>query len=170
MSSEAATKSASRQTPGIWSLEGTEVIAVPLGATRLTFCNLQTALLETAHHHARFMASTKETPGWTSQFREIVLDIRGRLHDLRGDDSSYAGFLNPSDYAEAKALGEQLRTAASDGLVYPSVRSSGGTCVGLFYPDLAVSPVQRRHLDYRWDGVRIDLFREPASGKVYRIM
>jgi hypothetical protein len=33
----------------------------------------QTALLETAHHHARFMANTNEPAGWTSQFRQILL-------------------------------------------------------------------------------------------------
>src|SRR3546814_9215696 len=35
----------------------------------------ETALAETVHHHARFMARTAEPEGWTSQFREIVLDI-----------------------------------------------------------------------------------------------
>ncbi|WP_262313494.1 RES family NAD+ phosphorylase [Acidiphilium sp. AL] len=43
----------------------------------------ETAVLETIHHHARFMAQTSQSPGWTSQFRELVLDIRASLHDLR---------------------------------------------------------------------------------------
>lgn len=58
---------------------------------------------------------------------------------------------------------------ASEGLIYPSVRNGGGECVGLFYPDLASDPRQGRHLDYHWDGARVDLFREPGSGTVYRI-
>ena len=33
----------------------------------------------------------------------------------------------------------------------------------------ASGPVQGRHLDYHWDGKRVDLFREPGSGIVYRI-
>jgi hypothetical protein len=41
--------------------------------------------------------------------------------------------------------------------------------VGLFYPDLAANPVQGRHLDYHWDGARVDLIREPATGKVFRV-
>jgi hypothetical protein len=129
----------------------------------------ETALLETVHHHARFMARTKEPAGWTSQFREIVLDIDGRLHDLRGNEPSYAGALDPDDYGEAQALGERLRGGGSEGVVYPSVRRSGGECVGLFHPDLASNPRQGRHLDYHWDGKRVDLFREPGSGIVYRI-
>jgi RES domain len=129
----------------------------------------ETALLETAHHHARFMARTKEPAGWTSQFREIVLDIDGHLHNLCGNKPSYAGALDPDDYGEAQAVGERLRSGASEGVVYPSVRRSGGECVGLFHPDLASNPRQGRHLDYHWDGTRVDLFREPGSGSVYRI-
>ena len=129
----------------------------------------QTALLETAHHHARFMANTNEPAGWTSQFREVLLDIQGDLHDLRGDHPVYAEALDPSDYQKAQELGERLH-AASDGLVYPSVRNPTGECVGLFYPDLASNAIQGAHFDYHWNGTRVDLFREPAKGKVYRIV
>lgn len=129
----------------------------------------RTALLETVHHHARFMARTKEPAGWTSQFREILLDVDGRLHDLRGTEPGHAAALDPSDHGAAQALGEQLRGGASEGLVWPSVRDPGGACVGLFYPDLASNPRQGRHLDYHWDETRVDLLREPGSGNVYRI-
>lgn len=129
----------------------------------------ETALVETVHHHARFMARTKEPPGWTSQFREIVLDIDGHFHDLRGERPGFAAALAPDDYSEAQALGELLRDGASEGLVYPSVRNPGGECAGLFYPDLASNPRQGRHLDYHWDGTRVDLFREPESGSVFRV-
>jgi len=40
-------------------------------------------LFETIHHHAQFMARTAEKPGWTSQFREIVMSVHADLHDLR---------------------------------------------------------------------------------------
>ena len=130
---------------------------------------LQTALLETAHHHARFMANTNEPAGWTSQFRQILLDIHADLHDLRGDDPAYAKALDPDDYQEAQDLGERLH-ATSEGLVYPSVRNPTGDCVGLFYPDLASHAVQGAHYDYHWNGTRVDLFREPAKGEVYRIV
>jgi hypothetical protein len=128
----------------------------------------ETALLETIHHHARFMGMTREPSGWTSQFRELLLDVSGRLNDLRGNPA-YAEALDPNSYAESQTMGEQLRTAGSDGVVYPSVRHDGGECVGLFYPDLASNARQGRHLDYHWDGDRVDLFREPGSGTVYRI-
>jgi hypothetical protein len=130
----------------------------------------QTALLETTYHHARFMANTNEAAGWTSQFREILLDIHGDLHDLRVGYPAYAEALDSAEYPEAQVLGERLHAASAEGLVYPSVRNSTGECVGLFYPDLASRVVQGRHFDYHWNGTRVDLFREPAKGKVYRIV
>lgn len=128
-----------------------------------------TALFETMHHHARFMAATGQKPGWTSQFREIVMDVEAVLHDLRGlsaDDPVLA----PDDYAAGQALGAALRASGSDGLVYPSVRHPGGACVGLFYPDLATLPTQGRHLDYRWDGARVDFYRDAGAKQVFRVV
>ncbi len=52
----------------------------------------------------------------------------------------------------------------------PSVRLPGGECAGLFYPDRASSPVQARHLDYHWDGTRIDLYRDAGTGQVFRVI
>lgn len=133
----------------------------------------EVALLETVHHHQRLMAATAQAPGWTSQFRELVLDVEARLHDLRGDDPAIAPVLNPDDYAVSQPLGAQLRAAGSQGVVYPSLRYRDGMCVGLFYPDLATPPHQGRHLDYHWDGERVDLVRVPAldgaSQQVFRL-
>ncbi len=130
----------------------------------------EVALLETIHHHERFMTRTRETPGWTSQFREIVLRVGARLHDLRKLGADQLQALDPNGYAFSQALAAQLRAAGSDGLVYPSTRHKGGECVALFYPDLATNAVQGRHLDYHWNGTRVDLYRDPSSGQVFRIV
>lgn len=128
----------------------------------------ETALAETIHHHQRFMQRTREPAGWTSQFRELVLDAGLAAHDLT-DAAAYARALDPADYGEAQRIGAVLRAAGADGVLYPSVRNPGGRCLGLFYPDLAGLPVQGRHLDYHWDGARVDYYREPASGKVFAV-
>lgn len=128
------------------------------------------ALIETMHHHGRFMARTGEAPGWTSQFRELFLDISALLHDLRASAETYAAELDPEDYTAGQALGAELRAGGSDGVVFPSVRCAGGDCVGLFFPDLAANPVQGRHLDYHWNGERVDLYRDAGSGEVFRIV
>jgi hypothetical protein len=129
----------------------------------------ETALLETMHHHARFMAHTNETPGWTSQFRELVMDIDTALHDLRDGNPAFQPALDPDSYVESQSLAEALRAAASEGLVYPSQRHPGGQCAALFFPDRTTNLIQGRHLDYHWDGTRVDLYRNAGSGEVYRV-
>src|SRR3546814_8037923 len=89
------------------------------------------------------MARTVEAPGWTSQFREIILSVSADLHDLRslaaGDPA-----LDPDNYAASQALAVELKEGGAEGLVYPSIRHPGGECVGLFYPDSASDPTQGR--------------------------
>ncbi|SFJ90411.1 RES domain-containing protein [Bosea sp. OK403] len=132
--------------------------------------SFEVALFETVHHHGRFMAATKQPPGWTSQFREILLDVEARLHDLCAPGAAVSAVLDPDDYAQSQVLGSALRAVGSEGVVYPSVRRAGGACVGLFYPDGASNPVQGRHLDYHWNGERVDLYRDLSRGEVYRIV
>ena len=129
----------------------------------------ETALLETMHHHARFMARTAEPAGWTSQFLELVLDVAAPLHDLRGGDPALTPALDPDDYAKAQALAATLRARVSEGIVYPSQRDPNGECAGLFYPDRATRVVQARHLDYHWNGTRVDFYRDLGAGDVFRV-
>ena len=129
----------------------------------------EVALMETMHHHGRFMKSTEEAPGWTSQFREIVLDLDGALHDLRGGEEIFEPLLDPDDYRPSQAFALALRRAQSEGIVYPSVRCTG-ECAGLFYPDLAANAVQGRHLDYHWNGRRVDFVRDLSAGQVFGVV
>lgn len=130
----------------------------------------ETALFETIHHHQLFMAATRERPGWTSQFREILMDVSADLHDVRDGGAAYRQVLDPGRYAESQKLGRTLHAAGSDGIVYPSARKADGVCCALFYPDLAGNVRQGRHLDYHWDGKRVDLVRDAGSGCVYRVL
>jgi hypothetical protein len=127
----------------------------------------EVALFETIHHHQLFMAATAERPGWTSQFREIVLDIEAELADLRTGLMPAA--LAPDDYTPGQQLGAALHAAGGNGVVYPSVRAPEGECAGLFYPDLARNPRQGRHLDYHWNGARIDYYRDAGSRQVFAL-
>ncbi|HXP64706.1 MAG TPA: RES family NAD+ phosphorylase [Steroidobacteraceae bacterium] len=129
----------------------------------------ETALLETMYHHGRFMARTHEPAGWSSQFRELVLSVNAALHDLRGGDKRWNSALDRDDYRQSQILAASLRAAGSEGLVYPSRRHASGQCVALFYPDRASNVIQARHLDYHWNGTRVDLYRDPGSGKVFRV-
>jgi hypothetical protein len=128
------------------------------------------ALFETIHRHARFMAATNEAPGWTSQFREIVLDVNGRLQNLRGPNPDFAPVFHPDDYSQSQILGSGLHAKNSEGVVYPSQRLPQCECVGLFFPDLASNPRQGRHLDYHWNGDRVDYYRNAEDGQVFQVV
>ena len=130
----------------------------------------ETALFEKIHHHARFMARTAEPAGWTSQFRGIILKVDADLHDLRAHAEAFGHCLDPDSYEAAQQLAAMLRNSGSNGIAYPSVRQASGECVALFYPDCASRPVQGRHLDYHWDGGRVDLVRDAGSGAVFRVV
>ena len=130
----------------------------------------ETALFETIHHHTRFMTRTKEAPGWTSRFREIIMSVDADLHDLRTLAAESLPALDPDSYAVSQALARHLRGERSDGIAYPSIRYTSGERVALFYPDCGSDPLQARHLDYNWDGARVDLVREAGSGAVCRIV
>jgi len=47
------------------------------------------------------MARTAEPPGWTSQFRELVLDLAADLHDLRDEAATLSLALDSDKYDEA---------------------------------------------------------------------
>ncbi|CAN7550292.1 RES family NAD+ phosphorylase [Rhizobium sp. LjRoot254] len=131
--------------------------------------DFETTLFETIHHHALFMARTGELQGWTSQFREIVMDVEAKLHDIRSE-AAFSTALDPADYSESQALGQRLKDMDSEGIIYPSIRKAGSECVALFYPDLAGNVSQGRHLDYHWDGQRVDMVRDAGVGAVYRVL
>lgn len=125
----------------------------------------ETALAETIHHHARFMAATSEAPGWTAQFRELV----GRVAAVLDDVSGMPEVLDPDDYAASQRFGADRRAAGSDGLVWPSVRYAGGWCLGAFWPDVVGIPVQGAQFAYHWDGRRVDYVNKLDTGEVLAV-
>ena len=112
---------------------------------------LDTAVAETMHHRAKFMAATAE-PAMKLEMRCYRMDVRAKLHDLR---RGWTAMLDPDDYTAPRALGRRLRDAGSDGVVFPSVRHAGGECIGAFHPDVVGPCTQAQHLVYAWDGMRI---------------
>lgn len=109
----------------------------------------EVALMETAHHFARFMQKTAE-PAGERDYRELVASVRGDLHDLTtGFDRCFA----PASWTESQEVAHELRADNSNGVVYRSVRCPTNLACALFYPDLLAPPViQGRHLRYKWDG------------------
>jgi len=128
------------------------------GSYGIWYCGdcFEVALMETVHHHERFMRRTNE-PRADAQFRELTARIRGSLHDLRGE--GWDTYLKPDDWQAPQALGASLRASGSDGIVYPSARWPEGSAAALFWPDrISVPIVQSRTLQYHWDGFKVSRY------------
>lgn len=114
----------------------------------------ETAIRETVYHRERFLAATTQPP-IDLEMRVIEADLDGRLHDLRELWRAMPELFSRDDYSVSQAYARRLRTAASNGVVYLSVRHEGGQCVAVFRPRLLKRARQAEHLLYRWDGDRI---------------
>ena len=130
---------------------------------------IEVALFETMHHHAAFMAATKEAPGWTSDFRELVGVLDAELHDVT-DTGRFAEVHDPESHATSQNIGAMLRAANSNGILYRSVRFPEGLAVALFWPDVAGIPAQGERFSYYWDGGQVSQVRNLSSGEVFRVV
>ncbi len=84
-------------------------------------------------------------------FDDYQADLSAELHDLR-DDERFENCLAANSYVTSQALAEHLLEQGALGVVYPSVRRRGGTCVACFRPAL-VGNVRKRHTyRFTWSG------------------
>ena len=121
-----------------------------------------TAVAETRHHHARFLAATQQAATHLPM-RLYHVAVDTRLHDLRPPGTVADAVYDPDDYSAARQLGAQLHAAASAGVVYRSVRQPRGQCVGLFSPQGASRCLHAAYLLYAWDGARFtDVYEKTA--------
>jgi len=84
-------------------------------------------------------------------YDDYLADFSADFHDLRRT-RSYRSCLDPESYVEGQALGERLLEAGSMGIVYPSARQAGGTCLACFRPALVVNVRRDRTYRFTWDG------------------
>lgn len=82
---------------------------------------------------------------------DYLADFSGDFHDLRGT-SAFAGCLDPDSYVQSQALAELLLESGSLGVVYPSVRRAGGTCLACFRPALVINVRKGTTYRFRWSG------------------
>jgi RES domain-containing protein len=104
---------------------------------------LETAQAEIAFHKAQELQEIRWTESETFTFHDYLADLRAAFHDVR-DDRDYIDCLDPSSYVNSQGLARGLLASGSAGLVYPSVRRSGGTCIVCFRPALITNVRQDR--------------------------
>lgn len=110
----------------------------------------ETAQAEVAHHRWLELAETQ----WLEEiatYVEFLADFSAEFHDLRGQDA-FADCLDPASYVASQSLAATLLDADSYGVVYPSVRKRGGTCVACFRPVLVGNVRKGATLEFAWSG------------------
>jgi hypothetical protein len=119
--------------------------------------DFETAVRETVFHYERFYADADLGLIRSEPMRVLAGAVDAEFHDVDTlDPGERAGVLDPENYAAGQALGAALREEGANGVLYPSVRHSGGACIGVFRPKAVGIPVQTKHLEYHWNGTRID--------------
>jgi RES domain-containing protein len=97
--------------------------------------SLETAGIEVAFHKSEELREINWQDKETFLYADFLADFRGDFHDIR-EDFRFAKCLNPMSYAASQKLAEELLDKGSAGVIYPSVRHSGGTCIVCFRPAL----------------------------------
>jgi hypothetical protein len=123
---------------------------------------LETAIAETVFHFEAF-ASDSADPPRNEDLRVLVGTAMAEFEDVAALPAAQrAAVLDPESYAASQPYGKQLRAAGANGVTYPSVRHAGGQCIGAFRPHAVGIPHQERHINYHWNGERVDRYFDYA--------
>lgn len=121
-----------------------------------------TAIEETRHHQAKFMAATREPP-MRLQMRLYSVQARGEAVDLRVVSRIDSRIVDPDDYGHAQGIGRKLRNAGEQGILYPSVRHAGGECLAALRTGIVRNCLHAAYLEYNWNGRAIDAVFEVSQ-------
>ncbi|WP_046861584.1 RES family NAD+ phosphorylase [Microvirga massiliensis] len=117
---------------------------------------VETSLGEVSYHLTRELEAIGRFENVTD-YAELVADFFGPFHDLRVADCAAEPALHDDPaiaYPAGQALALRLRREiGSGGLVYPSVRHAGGTCLVAFRPELVQNLRQGGIWRLEWQGV-----------------
>jgi hypothetical protein len=97
--------------------------------------SLETAGIEVAFHKSEELQEINWQEKEAFLYSDFLADFRGEFHDLRGN-RRFAKCLDPNSYTASQKLADELLDTGSAGVIYPSVRHSGGTCIACFRPAL----------------------------------
>jgi RES domain len=95
---------------------------------------METALAEVMFHKTVEYAEIDRFEDSVT-YQAMQADFTARFHDIRGL-SEFVDCLDPTSYVASQALAERLLAGGSTGIIYPSVRHQGGTCLACFRPAL----------------------------------
>jgi RES domain-containing protein len=121
---------------------------------------LVTSQAEVAFHKGVELAEIEWTDEESVTYDDYLADFSAAFHDLR-HAHGFRRCLDPRSYVASQSLAERLLESGGLGIVYPSVRHEGGTCLACFRPALVTNV--RRDATYRFTFTGA---REPVVTKV----
>jgi hypothetical protein len=84
-------------------------------------------------------------------YQAILSDFTSTFHDIRGIEA-FENCLDPASYIESQKLAAELLDGGSLGVIYPSVRHPGGTCLACFRPALVGNVRKGQVYRLTWSG------------------
>jgi RES domain-containing protein len=113
---------------------------------------LETCIAEVGHHLTLALADVGDFNAMV-EYGEMLASMSGVFVDLR--DLADHPALDPdpaTGYAAGNAVAAQARAKGHNGIIYPSVRQVGGTCVAALWPNVVQSVVQGAMVRLTWTG------------------
>jgi hypothetical protein len=111
---------------------------------------VETAQAEVAFHKSTEYAEIGRFEDRVT-YDDYLADFSATFHDLRGA-AEFRETLDPGSYIASQVLGARLLEGGSLGVVYPSVRRVGGTCIGCFRPAVVGNVRKERRYRFTWSG------------------
>ena len=113
--------------------------------------------------------------GWPDEsitYDDYQADFAGAFHDLR-EARGFGDCLSPASYVASQGLAAQLLAANGLGVVYPSVRREGGTCLACFRPALVTRARRADSWRFTWSGgegprIEPESARKATAGRTRR--
>jgi len=111
---------------------------------------LATSQAEVAFHLSVALAEVGRFED-TVTYDDYLADFSASFHDLRRA-RGFRACLDPESYVASQGLAERLLDAGALGVVYPSVRQAGGTCLACFRPALVANVRRAKSYRFTWKG------------------
>jgi RES domain-containing protein len=113
---------------------------------------IETCIAEVGHHLTKALADAGDFNAIV-EYGEMLASMSGVFVDLRMVAEHPA--LDPNaatGYAAGNVLAAQARIEGHNGIIYPSVRYAGGTCIAALWPNVVQSVVQGAMVRLTWSG------------------
>jgi hypothetical protein len=107
---------------------------------------IKTAIAEVGHHLRR-EAVARKAPAMQRIYRAYSASLNGAYVDIRGLQTERPELYKPDSYVASQAFGEAVRASGGAGIVYDSVRLSGGVNVAAYRPTNVLDVAQTDHFE-----------------------